>query len=338
MITIHDAERTDASYRLYNSRSTEAAQLIRPDGSVVHEWSHERGFSWHYAEMLPNGHLVAIDKDRMILELDKASRPVWQHRTHAHHDFARRDNGNTYIVSGRPDTDCPALDPRRLLYLDHIEEATPDGQVVWQWLAEDHIEELASQVDLIVPAPKNFKDWPHINTIEILPDGPAAAQDDRFRAGNLLMCGRHIDAIFVVDPDTDGIVWAWGPGELLGPHMPTMLPNGNLLIYDNGNNTSRTVRGFTRILELEPLSGRIVWKYQCPSSFYSPSRGSSERLPNGNCLIAHSDSGRLFEVTHDGAIVWEFLNENLDDKGRRDPIYRVTHYPVDMAAAALGAE
>jgi len=35
MITFHDQTRTDASYRLYNSRSTECARLIRPDGSVV---------------------------------------------------------------------------------------------------------------------------------------------------------------------------------------------------------------------------------------------------------------------------------------------------------------
>ena len=144
------------------------------------------------------------------------------------------------------------------------------------------------------------------------------------------MGGRHIDTVFVVDRDTTRIVWAWGPGELLGPHMPTMLPNGHLLIYDNGNNVSRCIRGYTRILELEPLSGQICWMYQCPGSFYSPSRGSAERLPNGNCLIAHSDSGRLFEVTPEGDIVWEFFNETRDRKGNRDPLYRTKHYPVDL--------
>ena len=45
-------------------------QLIRPDGSIVCEWSYAQGFSWHYAEMLPNGNLVAIAKDKMILEIN----------------------------------------------------------------------------------------------------------------------------------------------------------------------------------------------------------------------------------------------------------------------------
>jgi hypothetical protein len=31
-------------------------------------------------------------------------------------------------------------------------------------------------------------------------------------------------------------------------------------------------------------------------------------LPNGNTLITESDGGRLFEVTADGQIVWEFVN------------------------------
>ena len=31
-------------------------------------------------------------------------------------------------------------------------------------------------------------------------------------------------------------------------------------------------------------------------------------MPNGNTLITESDGGRLFEVTPDNEIVWEFIN------------------------------
>ncbi len=328
MITLYDQERTDPSYRLYNSRSTESAQLIRPDGSIVCEWSYAQGFSWHYAEMLPNGNLVAIAKDKMILEINPVGELVWKHEGNAHHDFARKEDGHTYVISGRPESVEAKVDPGRPLYLDHVEEVTSDGRIVWTWLPEDHIGDLSDHVGLILP-PAQFRDWPHLNTVEILPDNPTASRDSRFCSGNLLLCGRHIDTVFVVDRESGDVVWAWGPGELLGPHMPTMLPNGNLLIYDNGQNASRDVRGYTRILELNPLSGEVCWSYQCPMNFYSPSRGSAERLPNGNCLIAHSDSGRLFEITQDGDIVWEFFNDTFDEKGRRDPLYRTKHYPVD---------
>jgi len=328
MIAFHDKTLTDSSYRLYNSRNAECAQLIQPDGSLVHEWRYEQGFSWHYAEMLPSGNLAAVVKDKMILELDPDSRLVWKHEGCAHHDFARKQGGNTYVISGRPDSLSAKVDPNRQLYLDHLEEVAPDGRIVWTWMPEEHIEELSQYVELILPLTE-FGDWPHLNTVEILPDNPTAKNDARFREGNLLMCGRHIDTVFVVDRDTGQIVWAWGPGELLGPHMPTMLSNGNMLIYDNGTNISRHIRGFTRVLELNPLSGDICWQYKSPGNFYSPSRGSGERLPNGNCLIAHSDSGRLFEVTADGKIVWEFFNDARDEKGNRAPLYRTKHYPIE---------
>ncbi|MGB2822085.1 MAG: arylsulfotransferase family protein, partial [Phycisphaerae bacterium] len=144
----------------------------------------------------------------------------------------------------------------------------------------------------------------------------------------------HIDTIWVIDRDTDRVVWAWGPGELLGPHMPTMLPNGHILVYDNGQNASTSVRGYTRVLEIEPIAGKIVWQYKAdpPKSFYSPSRGSNERLPNGNTFIAESDSGRAFEVTRDGEIVWDFVTPDRHRNGRPQALYRVCRYgrePVD---------
>ena len=334
-VTIYEPELCDPCCRLYSSRDSEEAHLIRPDGTEVHAWAYPQGLTWHYAEMQPDGNLVAVAKDRMILELDWESRLVWKFETNAHHDFARRDNGNTYVVSGRPDARCDALDASRPIYLDNILEVTPDNETVWEWRAEEHIDELRQMVDLILPMPRAFPDWPHVNTCEILPESPASEKDSNFSAGNLLLCGRHIDTIWVVEPNSGDIIWAWGPGELLGPHMPTMLPNGHLLIYDNGHNVSRTIRGYTRIIELDPIAGEIVWSYQHWGSFFSPSRGSSEKLPNGNVYIAESDSGRLFEVTPEGRVVWEFLNPNRDKLGNRAPFYRTVHYPQDVVDAVL---
>jgi outer membrane protein assembly factor BamB len=97
-----------------------------------------------------------------------------------------------------------------------------------------------------------------------------------------------------------------------------MLESGNLLIYDNG------VRNrMTRIIELDPASGEIVWSYPSPPrrDFYSMRRGSNQRLPNGNTLIAESEKGHVIEVTPEGDIVWEFWNPELMGK-RRKRIYR----------------
>ncbi len=48
-----------------------------------------------------------------------------------------------------------------------------------------------------------------------------------------------------------------------------------------------------------------------------------QRLPNGNTLITESSGGRIFEVTRDGEIVWEFFNPRRAE-GRGDLVGAVS--------------
>ena len=41
---------------------------------------------------------------------------------------------------------------------------------------------------------------------------------------------------------------------------------------------------------------------------------SARRLPNGNTLICEGDFGRLFQVTSDGEIVWEYVNPHFESE------------------------
>ena len=59
-------------------------------------------------------------------------------------------------------------------------------------------------------------------------------------------------------------------------------------------------------------------------------RGAAQRLPNGNTLITESERGRVFEVTPQKEIVWEFWNPEIV-KGARKRIYRLTR----LAPAAV---
>ena len=88
-------------------------------------------------------------------------------------------------------------------------------------------------------------------------------------------------------------------GEILGPHDASVLKNGHILIFDNGLG-----RGWSRVIELDPLARRIVWEYKAPTptDFYTATRGGCQRLPNGNTLITDSEAGRVFEVTPDGVV------------------------------------
>lgn len=336
-IIIHNQAKVDDCYRLISSRYLNSAHLLRPDGRVVHSWFYAPteeatsdfsgfGMTWHYAEMLPNGNLLVIIKDEMILELDWFSNLVWKATLRAHHDAARTANGHTLVLSRR-DVDNP-WHPGQQIAMDEVIEFSETGEQVWTWQFKDHLQDLEKFVEQPLPPAAEFRDWPHINTCEVLPDNPIADKDARFRAGNVLMCGRHANTIFIVERQSGDIVWARGPDELQGPHHPTMTANGNILVYDNGRHTSKTSRGYTRILEIEPLTGVIVWSYAADpkTSFYSPSRGSNNRLRNGNTLIAESDRGHLLEVTAKGEIVWEYWNSDRTDQGERMPLYRTIPY------------
>lgn len=67
-------------------------------------------------------------------------------------------------------------------------------------------------------------------------------------------------------------------------------------------------------MEIDPVKKEIVWEYTGDLSggpawgFYSSFISSARRLPNGNTLIDEGRSGRFFQVTPAGEIVWEYVS------------------------------
>jgi hypothetical protein len=135
-----------------------------------------------------------------------------------------------------------------------------------------------------------------------------------------------VDQIAILDRTTYDILWSWGAGQLEGPHHPTMLEDGHILVFNNG-----VKRIHSSVVELDPLSGEIVWEYkaQVPRSFYTFSRGSAQRLPNGNTLICVSDKARAFEVTTSGEVVWKWQNPVMVGN-HSETFYRMIRLPLEQ--------
>ena len=333
-VVVPNPEGSEASYTLYSGRYTEEAHLLDLDGEVVHSWTYPQDETWCYAELMAEGRLAVIIKEEEgqvpgeFFELDRDSNLERRIVIPAHHDFVRLDDGNTILL-------CREYLLNETVYpeecqSDYIAQVTPDDEVRWEWHADEHAQELAALVPMDLPSSE--RDWAHTNTVERLPDTPLGQADSRFREGNLLFAMYYPDLIGIIDVDTLEVVWAWGPGEIDGPHMPTMLDNGHILIYDNGPS-----RGYSRVVELDPATGELVWIYQAdpPEDFYSSSRGSAQRLPGGNTFIAESNEGRLFEVTPDGEIVWEWLTADVRENGDVMPIYRAMRYTEEFVESWL---
>ena len=187
------------------------------------------------------------------------------------------------------------------------------------------------------PACKRLKadtpvDLTHANSIAVLSRSIPGIAD----AGSLLLSVRQIGRILILDATTGSLLWQWGEGVLGAQHHASELPNGHLLVFDNYG----AGKGWSRVLEVDPVSSTVVWEYQAEAEreFFSHLRGGAQRLPNGNTLITESDRGRVFEVTPEGDLVWEFLNPATRKGGReRAAIYRLTPHRRSGAPALAGA-
>ena len=311
--------------------------LIDMEGRVAHEWvTHTAQQS--FCRLLPDGTLIYPTRDRSKLEeagiraLAPDSTVLWHYHCRIDHDFQVLDNGNLMLHT-ITDHMVPALG-KGLKRNPYMLEITPEFDLVWEWRGEEHIGELRhllptrawQHVWERIEGRYAF-DWAHNNTCQIIPPNASAEREAsrggpvRFAPGNIVFSYRSLDVIGVIDRETGLIVWAWGPGELDGQHKPHVLANGNLLIYDNG-----TLRGYSRVIELNPLSGNIEWSYtaQPREAFLSEYISGAQRLPNGNTLICEGAKCHLFEVTPEGHVVWDYVSP-LQERGAMF-IYRCLRY------------
>jgi len=286
------------------------------------------------------------------------------------------DGGNTLILAHKnvtnPDiSDKPLLD-------DVIYEVSWEGDILWEWACSDHFGELefseaarnamARNPNMVVGKGK-VGDWMHMNAISTLgPNRWHDAGDQRFHPDNIIWDGRQTNIIAVTDKKSGRIVWQIGPdydrsealrelGWIIGQHHAHMIPRGlpgegNILVFDNGGfagygspnpgaaqGHNNALRDFSRVLEFDPITLKIMWRYSyieaglipkmTSHKFYSPLISSAQRLPNGNTLITEGSGGRIFEVTRSGGIVWEYISPYYGMDNMSNHVYRAYRVPYD---------
>ena len=348
--TIYDPDNAYGSYILvadHNDRSNHPSaaartegqvpgdiRLIDMNGNVVHTWNVEPYFNKR-ARVLKNGHLLYAGPDKRVIQYDWDSNIVWEHKgIGSVNDLRILPNGNRLLIAHEPipqsaqgkvedvsEKIAPWWGPRMRGSEEHqqggdIFEVNLNGEVVWEWHAHDHLD-----LNLFSPlTPLN--DWLHMNSIAPLPENKwYDAGDKRFKPGNILINPRNINMMYIVDKQTGSVVWEGThnyKGGMAHSHEPEMIEKGlpgagNIILFDNSLfPRNRTHTGQTFIIELDPTTMEIVWKYETEGyaniKFFSKTMGTQKRLPNGNTFIGEDNTGRLFQVQPDGTIVWEFIN------------------------------
>ena len=122
-----------------------------------------------------------------------------------------------------------------------------------------------------------FPDIMHTNTLKVL-DGEAEHLLPAFKAGNILVSMRELHMIAVLDLAEEKFVWHLASGGPLGvdgrisrlsfrsQHDPKILPNGNMLLFDNFSLLPQST-----IWEFNPATQEVCvvlsWRQQAPVLF-----------------------------------------------------------------------
>jgi hypothetical protein len=331
-VTTQDSKRALEGYTLYTSAGEAAAHLIGMDGRVLHEWRRPYSEIWNNqaavkkpqpdamilmdkARLLPNGDLLAIYAAAGdtpwgygMVKLDRDSNVIWSYLAHTHHDFDIAPDGRILVLTNDFSSDkLEGLGKLDQPYLeDFVVVLSPDGKEMKKIsLTRALAQSRYKLLHLAIPS-YALGDPLHTNSVQYI-DANLARNFAFAKEGDVLVSFRDISAVAVLSLDSGQLTWATR-GPWLWQHDASLLPNGRITLFDN-------LGGFrdgnsARVLEFDPKSGAVTWIYQGDDAhpFHSPLRSSAETLPNGNVLITESDGGRLFEVTREGEIVWNFVN------------------------------
>ena len=331
--TVYDPEKAWSGYTLF-SAGGRGIVLIDMNGKIVRFWENMTGFP---PKMLPGGYLIgsrgtrkgafAYQDQQDLTMVDMDGKVIWSFNKNQevvddgepyfsarqHHDYQVSGNPVGYYVPGMdPDPNFDKMlilthsDERRpkispqLLLDDRIIEIDREGNLLWEWSAVDHIDqlgfnELQKNAMFRNPntqhcGPEGQGDILHINCASYLgPNKWFDAGDERFKPDNIIMDSREANIMWIIDHESGDVVWRVGPdftatkelkrfGTIVGPHHTHMIPKGlpgegNIMVYDNGgwagygapNQFSRTGmkvtrRDSSRVVEFDPTTLEIVWE------------------------------------------------------------------------------
>ncbi len=320
-VIIHDPQKAFPGYSFYIADHT--AYLIDMNGEPIHVWRNSE-FPIDHSELLPDGHIIA-SAGEMLAKLDVEARIVWALEPGAHHEFSIAGNGDIYLLAKKEEA-IPEVHPQKLSVVDYVTIVSPAGikkreTSIAKMLLESRYRYLMpslGHLPLRKAAYGRVLDVFHSNYIEVF-DGAAASESHLFAKGNILISVRNLNAIAIADGESHEILWLWGPSNLTFQHYPRLLENGRILVFNNG-------LGKSQVIEIDPLTMMTTWRYAPLEGFHSPTKGSNERLPNGNTLIAESDKGYALEITRDHETVWKFANPIVDEEGVRSGIVKIERF------------
>ena len=183
------------------------------------------------------------------------------------------------------------------------------GHQVLRISAEGHVDTLVqgwnrwSERDAVI-GPPLAGDFDHPNSLSFDLDG------------GLVVSYRALGSVVKLAPGTGTVAWVFGgtgnqftlTGDPLngfgGQHTVRVLPDGHLLMFDNGwNHEPQQSRAVEYAIDPATHSARMVWQYVPAPAVFVPFTGSVQRLSNGNTVVTFTMARFIDEVSPDGVLL-----------------------------------
>jgi hypothetical protein len=340
-VSVHDQARSLAGWTLMNTQKGNGTAIAYSDypGGVV-MFDGEGQPVWYYVngtnpenggavstELTDKGVLIGPATRETPKEVDFAGNILWQctdpncgggssgrsGQSVSHH-ASKLSNGNYLLIRwvGAGTVVMPVF-----------EEQDSQNRVVWS-------------LDLgafVTPPPGVWRDWCHGNSVTVDLDKDEVYASCRWLG--LFKLTRSDPALKWWLPASWGaagmgdMTFAPATSQFSDVHDPEIHADGTMLFYDNGGydgvlDEEGNPNGYhSRVIEyaVDQTEKTATPTWEFPGEFsvdpwyrdtwYCPFWGDADRLPNGNYLITAGIRGpnsqsRVFEVTKDGQVVWEF--------------------------------
>ncbi len=347
-VTVYDRKLALDGYNFYTAGHLPGALLMDMRGTKIHKWecrfidawdrfpgdalpkNNKSVGYWRRAHLFPNGDVIAIFEGVGIIKVDHRSKILWANFNAAHHDLEVMDDGRIYTLTRKAHM-IPRISEEHPILEDFITLLDSEGNEIHSFSVLEAFEN--SPYAEAIAGMADRGDIFHTNTIEIL-DATLEGRVPGFNEGNALISLRELGLLAVVDMGTERVVWAL-KGTWEAQHQPTILPDGNMMLFDN-----RGYHGFSRVIAFDPGSLETSWIYKGeePNDFFSRECGSNQYLPNGNILITESDRGKAFELSPEMTIVWKYINTaQVGDKSEFiSSIFEMVRVEPDYVETWLG--
>ncbi|MGA2297357.1 MAG: aryl-sulfate sulfotransferase [FCB group bacterium] len=257
---------------------------------------------FHETEALSNGHYLLLCQEKNFIDLS---------------NIVPRGKKNAQVNSNV------------LVETDH------SGTIFWQWKAKDYLKitDVTADIDLT----QQVIDFTHINSF---------VEDND---SNLIISFRHLDEITKINKATRQLIWRFGGSMCKNnqftftndsnndnngfkgfshQHSISLLPNGNILMFDNGNlKNPQYSRAVEYNIDQVKKTATKVWEYKNSPPIYQSDMGSVFRLPNGNTLINWGGQ-QITEVKPDNSVAFELRIQSPT------PIYKAYRLITRMNAVS----